>query len=85
LTDSVLKTLLNTSAQGTNLLAEASAKLASGVSDVVASGGAAGGLVLFLDKGLALLRNRARENLLSKQGLNLDAMTVKEMEAELAQ
>ena len=59
LSDSVLKDLLNTSTQGSNILAEASTKLASAVSDVATLGSAAGGFVLLLDKGLALLRNHA--------------------------
>jgi len=84
LSDSVLKDLLNTSAQGSNILAEASPKLASAVSDVATLGNAASGLVLFLDKGLALLRDRARKGALSKLGINPEAMTVREIEAALS-
>jgi tetratricopeptide (TPR) repeat protein len=76
LNDSVLNDLLNTSAQGSYIVAEASAKLATASS-------AAAGLVFFLDKGLASLRNRARKGLLSKRGLNPEAMAVKEMETVL--
>ena len=76
LSDSVLNDLLNTSTQGSNIIAEASAKLGTASS-------AAAGLVFLLDKGLASLRNRARKGLLSKRGLNPEAMTVKEMETEL--
>jgi hypothetical protein len=51
LSDSVLNDLLNTSTQGSNIIAEASAKLG-------AASSAATGLVFLLDKGLASLRNR---------------------------
>ena len=77
LNDSVLNDLLNTSAQGNYIVAEASAKIATTTSAV-------GGLVFLLDKGLASLRNRARKSLLSKRGLNPESMTAKEMEVELA-
>ena len=76
LSDSVLKDLLNTSTQGSNIIAEASANLGTASS-------AAAGLVFLLDKGLAPLRNRARKGFLRKRGLNPEAMTVKEMETEL--
>ena len=76
LNDSVLNDLLNTSAQGNYIVAEASAKIATAT-------GAVAGLVFLLDKGLASLRDRARKGLLSKRGLNPEAMTVKEMETEL--
>jgi tetratricopeptide (TPR) repeat protein len=76
LSDSVLKDLLNTSTQGSNIIAEASANLSTASSAV-------SGLVFLLDKGLASLRNRARKGLLRKRGLNPEAMTVKEMETEL--
>ena len=76
LSDSVLNDLLNTSTQGSNIIAEASAKLGTASS-------AAAGLVFLLDKGLASLRNRARKGLLSKRGLNPEAMTVKEVETKL--
>jgi tetratricopeptide (TPR) repeat protein len=84
LTDSVLKDLLSTSTQGTNILAEASVKLASGVSDAATASNAVGGLFQFLGKGLALLRKRARKGLLNERGLNPESMGEKEMEAELA-
>jgi hypothetical protein len=74
--DSVLNDLLNTSTQGSNIIAEASAKLGT-------AGSAAAGFVFLLDKALSSLRNRARKGLLSKRGLDPGAMTVKEMESEL--
>ena len=76
LNDSVLNDLLNTSAQGNYIVAEASAKIATATSAVA-------GLVFLLDKGLAGLRDRARKGLLNKRGLNPEAMTVKEMETQL--
>jgi tetratricopeptide (TPR) repeat protein len=77
LNDSVLQELLNTSTQGSNIIAETSAKLATASSAVA-------GFIFLLDKGLALLRDKARKGLLSKRGLTPEIMTVKEMEAELA-
>jgi tetratricopeptide (TPR) repeat protein len=84
LNDSVLKELLSTSTEGSNLLADASAKLATGISDVAKAGGVVGGLVHLADKGLGLLRNRDRKGLLSKRGFYPEVMTIKEMEAALA-
>src|SRR6201988_964023 len=84
LSDSVLKDLLNTSTLGTTILAEASAKLAAGVSDVATAGSAVGGLFQLLGKALTYLRNRDRKGLLNKRGLNPESMTEKDMEAELA-
>ena len=68
--------LLNTSTYGSNIIAEASAKLGT-------AGSAATGLIFVLDKALSALRNRARKGLLSNRGLNPEAMNVKEMETEL--
>ena len=84
LNDSVLKDLLSTSTLGTTILAEASAKLAAGVSDVATAGGVVGGLFQLLGKALTCLRNRDRKGLLNKRGLNPESMTEKEMETELA-
>ena len=84
LNDSVLTDLLNTSTLGTTTLAEASAKLAAGVSEAATVGAAIGGLFQLLGKTLTYLRNRARKSLLNKRGLNPESMTEKEMEAELA-
>ena len=84
LSDSVLKDLLSTSTLGTTILAEASAKLAAGVSDVATAGGVVGGLFQLLGKALTYLRNRDRKGLLNKRGLNPESMTEKDMEAELA-
>ena len=84
LNDSVLTDLLNTSTLGTTTLAEASAKLAVGVSEAATVGAAVGGLFQLLGKTLTYLRNRARKSLLNKRGLNPESMTEKEMEAELA-
>ena len=64
LNDSVLKDLLSTSTLGTTILAEASAKLAAGVSDVATAGGVVGGLFQLLGKALTYLRNRDRKGLL---------------------
>jgi hypothetical protein len=58
LSDSVLKDLLSTSTLGTTILAEASAKLAAGVSDVATAGGVMGGLFQLL--GRALTRRSRR-------------------------
>jgi hypothetical protein len=84
LSDSVLNDLLSTSTQGTTILAEASAKLAAGVSDVATAGGVVGGLFQLLGKALTYLRNRDRKGLLNKRGLNPESMTEKDMETELA-
>jgi len=84
LNDSVLTDLLNTSTLGTTTLAEASVKLAAGVSEVATAGAAVGGLFQLLGKALTYLRNRARKGSLNKRGLNPESMTEKEMEAELA-
>src|ERR1700758_4261712 len=84
LSDSVLKDLLSTSTLGTTILAEASAKLAAGVSDVATAGGVVGGLFQLLGKALTYLRNRDRKGLLNKRGLNPESMTEKDMETELA-
>ena len=84
LNDSVLTDLLNTSTLGTTTLAEASVKLAAGVSEVATAGAAVGGLFQLLGKALTYLRNRARKGSLNKRGLNPESMTEKAMEAELA-
>src|SRR6201984_2600367 len=84
LNDSVLTDLLNTSTLGTTTLAEASVKLATGVSEVATAGAAVGSLFQLLGKALTYLRTRARKGLLNKRGLNPESMTEKEMEAELA-
>src|SRR6201998_4171562 len=84
LNDSVLTDLLNTSTLGSTTLAEASVKLAAGVSEVATAGAAVGGLFQLVGKALTYLRNRARKSLLNKRGLNPESMTEKEMEAELA-
>jgi len=84
LSDSVLKDLLSTSTLGTTILAEASAKLAAGVSDVATAGSVVGGLFQLVDKALTYLRNRDRKGLLNKRGLNPESMTEKDMETELA-
>ena len=62
LNDSVLKDLLNTSAQGSNIIAEASAKLR--YSFDVASSRRGRSCLQLLDKGLAYLRNRDRKSLI---------------------
>jgi Flp pilus assembly protein TadD len=84
LSDSVLKDLLSTSTLGATTLAEGSAKLAAGVSDVATAGGVVGGAIQLLGKALTYLRNRDRKGWLNKRGLNPESMTEKDMETELA-
>jgi len=70
LSDSVLKDLLKTFTEGSNLLAEVSEQLGKHIPEVKV-GGVAGGVFQFLDKGLVLLRNRDRKSLVGKRGFDL--------------
>ena len=89
LSDSVLKDVLKTFTEGSNLLAEISERAGKSVPEMkelsdVKVGGTVVGVFQLLDKGLGLLRNRARKALVRKRGFDPQTMSIKEMEAALA-